>query len=214
MEIEAPPPSAPAGWYPGTDGKQRYWDGQAWLQLPPPEGAESSAEAGDTTSPGAAKRPRRTMVIALVSAIVVVLGVLGAYAAKSRYDGQQAAIAASQEADARAAKEKQQQAETAAKQAHDAAERASRKDAVDGIEASVKKMAQKHAKQGLIEGPIINVSCDPVAGGSLDDLSEKTTTFQCFVADKKNKDGTMSGYYYHATMNWDTGSYTYGMGES
>ena len=38
--------------------------------------------------------------------------------------------------------------------------------------------------------------------------------FQCFVADKKNGDGTMSGYYYHATMNWDTGSYTYGMGES
>ena len=162
------------------------------------------------------------MVIALIAAIVVLLGGLGAYAAKSRYDSQQAAAAASQkavaaasqEADARAAKEKQQQAEAAAKEERDAAERASRKKAVDGIEASVKKMAQKHAKQGLIDGPIIDVSCDPVAGGSLDDLTEKTTTFQCFVADKKNGDGTMSGYYYHATMNWDTGSYTYGMGES
>ncbi|MET0694753.1 MAG: hypothetical protein ABWY56_12545, partial [Propionibacteriaceae bacterium] len=62
--------------------------------------------------------------------------------------------------------------------------------------------------------PVISVSCDPVAGGSVNDLDEKTTAFQCFVANEENDDGTLSGYYYHATMNWGTGSYTYGFGES
>ena len=41
MVVETPPPAAPAGWYPGTDGRQRYWDGQAWLRLPPPDEADS-----------------------------------------------------------------------------------------------------------------------------------------------------------------------------
>jgi hypothetical protein len=81
------------------------------------------------------------------------------------------------------------------------------------IEKSVKKMAKGHAKDDIIEGPIFDVSCDPVAGGSVEDLDEKTTTFQCFAANKKNKDGTSSGYYYNATMNWKTGSYTYGLGK-
>jgi len=75
-------------------------------------------------------------------------------------------------------------------------------------------MAKKHVKDDLIDGPVLNVSCDPVAGGSVENLDEKTTVFQCFVANKNNKDGNMSGYYYHATMNWGTGSYTYGLGKS
>jgi hypothetical protein len=44
-------------------------------------------------------------------------------------------------------------------------------------------------------------------------LSQLTTVFECFVADKDNKDGTQSGYYFNATMNWSTGSYTYGLGK-
>ncbi|PIB78831.1 DUF2510 domain-containing protein [Mycobacterium celatum] len=31
-----PPVLPPAGWYPDPAGKQRYWDGRAWSQLPPP----------------------------------------------------------------------------------------------------------------------------------------------------------------------------------
>ena len=35
-----------------------------------------------------------------------------------------------------------------------------------------------------------------------DDLTAKTTVFECFSATKDNGDGTMSGRKYHATMNW------------
>jgi len=78
----------------------------------------------------------------------------------------------------------------------------------------VKSMAEGHVTDALFDGPILDVTCSPVAGGSIDDLLQTTTQFNCFVATEDNGDGTMSGYYYHATMNWDTGEYTYGFGES
>jgi hypothetical protein len=40
----------------------------------------------------------------------------------------------------------------------------------------------KHAADGIIDGPILEVTCSPVGGGSTDDLSEQTTVFECFVA--------------------------------
>ncbi len=80
------------------------------------------------------------------------------------------------------------------------------------IESSVKTMAEGHVAEDIIDGPIIAVSCSPVGGGSTDDLTEQTTVFKCFVANEDNGDGTMSGYNYNATMNWDSGSYTYGFG--
>ena len=75
-------------------------------------------------------------------------------------------------------------------------------------------MAEAHVKEGLFEGPIIDVTCSPVAGGSLDDLLQSTTKFSCFVANKDNGDGTLSGHGYNATMNWETGQYTYGFGQT
>ena len=120
---------------------------------------------------------------------------------------QEAADAAEKvRADAAAATEK------AEKEADDR-ERATRALSVDGIQDSIKKMAEGHASDGLIDGPVLDTSCSPVDGGSTDDLTETTTVFECFVSSKDNGDGTMSGYNYHATMNWSSGSYTYGLGK-
>ncbi|MGU3435052.1 DUF2510 domain-containing protein [Actinomycetes bacterium M1A6_2h] len=94
----------------------------------------------------------------------------------------------------------------------DNADRASRTLAVSGIESSVKTMAEGHVDKGIVDGPILSVSCSPVSGGSMDDLTETTTVFECFAASEDNGDGTMSGYKYHSTMNWTTGEYTYGLG--
>jgi hypothetical protein len=128
---------------------------------------------------------------------------------KAKSDAAEAARIVKRAADAQEAQEaKEAQADV------DRAERLVRKESVSEIEKSIKKMARKHVREGIIEGPVIRVSCDPVAGGSVENLSEKTTAFQCFMANEDNKDGTMSGHYYHATMNWGTGSYTYGFGES
>jgi len=84
---------------------------------------------------------------------------------------------------------------------------------VTAIEASVKKLAQDDVDKQLIDGPVLRATCDPVSG-STDDLTDLTTTFNCFVATKDNGDGTSTGYYFNATMNWDSGSYTYGLGKA
>lgn len=199
----------PAGWYPDPSGGQRYWDGAKWLDLPAPS---SSLEPAKNTK----RRPKKWAIGALVA--LVLLGGGGAIW-KVAHDAQVAAaeeaainLAAQEEADRVAAEEARRAEAQAAQQKRDNAERASREAAVAEIETSVKTMAEGHVAKGLIDGSIISVSCSPVSGGSTDDLTETTTVFECFVAINDNGDGTMSGFKYHATMNWTSGEFTYGMG--
>ena len=199
----------PAGWYPVPSGGQRYWDGAKWLDLPAPS---SSLEPAKNTK----RLPKKWAIGALV-ALVLVCG--GGAIWKVAHDAQVAAaeeaainLAAQEEADRVAAEEARRAEAQAAQQKRDNAERASREAAVAEIETSVKTMAEGHVAKGLIDGSIISVSCSPVSGGSTDDLTETTTVFECFVATNDNGDGTMSGFKYHATMNWTSGEFTYGMG--
>lgn len=192
---------APAGWYPAPHGGQRYWDGQRWLPLPDPDeapGAPVQTTPGDNKTGGKTK----LLLAATISAVVLAGAVIGGLFWKNNHDTQmrnKAAAAAEAEAAAAAATEA-------------AAERARRAGAVGDIEDSVATLAEKHAADGLFDGPILEVSCVPVDGGSTDDLTEKTTVFDCFAATEDNGDGTMRGRKYHATMNWNTGEYTYGYG--
>lgn len=84
---------------------------------------------------------------------------------------------------------------------------------MDEIEGGVATMAEEHAADDIIEGPVLDVSCSPVAGGSSDDLAEATTMFDCFVRTENLGDGRSRGISYNATMNWDSGDYTYGLGD-
>lgn len=95
----------------------------------------------------------------------------------------------------------------------DEGERESRRDAVSEVEDSVQEMAEEHIADGIIDGEVLEVACSPVGGGSVDDLTEQTTVLECFVATEEHGDDKMRGVYYNATMNWTTGSYTYGLGE-
>ncbi|WP_300268165.1 DUF2510 domain-containing protein [Microbacterium sp.] len=146
--------------------------------------------------------------------MLIISGGIG-LALKVQADEEQAERIAAQEAEeAQAAAEAEaEQAEQERQAAADERERDARDIAVTEIEASVKTMAEEHVADGIVDGPVLEVSCDPVDGGSTDDLTQKTTVFQCFVANEDNGDGTMSGYYYNATMNWDSGNFTYGLGQ-
>ena len=232
--------SAPeAGWYPTPNGEKRFWDGEKWLALPQPDDATGLSEsapasqvdasatlvdeqhggAGETveSEPALALqklgRRKRRMWISIAASVLVVIGLAsGGVALKSAQDAQAVADAqAAAELEAKAAAKVEAAAE-AAEEKEDDAERAMRASAVEGIEASIKTMAEGHAAEGAIDGPIIDTSCSPVGGGSMDDLTESTTVFECFVANKDNGDGTLRGYTYNSTMNWSTGSYTYGLG--
>lgn len=209
-------PKAPAGWYPDPTGKQRYWDGENWLDLEAPE-TPSRLDTDETQGqPRSRSSRRRLRFSTVIVAVVLVLAGAGiAFAIKLQNDqvGAEKAAAAQDVKDAEAAEQARAEAEEERQAAADQIERDGREVAVDGIEGSVKVMAQGHVEEGIIDGPVIEVSCDPLDGGSTDDLAQKTTVFQCFVANEDNGDGTMSGYYYNATMNWDSGQYTYGFGQ-
>jgi hypothetical protein len=106
-----------------------------------------------------------------------------------------------------------QEAAEAAQSAADDRERQERASAVDDIEDSIAEMAEEHVVDGVIDGPVLAVDCSPVAGGSLDDLTDVTTSFACFVTTEELDDGRARGIGYNATMNWDSGRYTYNLGD-
>lgn len=103
-------------------------------------------------------------------------------------------------------------AATAAKQAADASKRTQRKLIVTALEDSVLKDAQSRVTKGVLEGPITRASCTPLGGGSSDDLTAITGTFQCIAVNKAEPDGTSSGYRFSATVNWNEGSYSWHLG--
>jgi hypothetical protein len=206
----------PPGWYPTPQGGKRYWDGQRWLALPEPDDATPfPAEATGSAQRPAADKKKLVVIIACVATLIVLVAAgLGTLIWKNDHDTQMrndaSAASSSKAAADKAAADKaaadQLQRDTDAKRAQRAA-------AVKDLEASITTMAHKQIDLGLFDGPVLSVSCDPVGGGSTDDLTAKTTIFECFAATKDNGDGTLSGHKYHATMNWDTGDYTYGLGE-
>jgi len=212
------PGSTPAaGWYPTPSGEQRYWDGEQWLALPPPAGTAGTSVV--TPEPGATPPKRRVgKWLAIAGAVAVLLGLIGGGIAWKVADDARVAAAEDAAAEEKAAaeeREKQEREDAAAEAAQerrDEADRSARRASVTEIETSVKTMAEGHAEDDIIDGPIIDVSCSPVGGGSTDDLTEQTTVFECFAANVDNGDGTMSGYKYNATMNWSSGSFTYGLG--
>jgi hypothetical protein len=188
MENDTPAaPAAPAGWYPDASGSQRYWDGAGWLELPPPSPTTEAAK-------GLPKLSKRAGIILIVGVAVLLLAGAGALVWKSVADAQAATVAAEEKAEIAAAAKEAEEAAEKAQARDDREERASRTASVAGIESSVTKMAEGHVAEGLISGPVIESSCSPLGGGSTDDLTESTTVFECFVANKDNGDGTMSGY--------------------
>ncbi|WP_345761696.1 DUF2510 domain-containing protein [Diaminobutyricibacter sp. McL0608] len=227
--------STPPGWFPNPSNPEEevYWDGDNWTgDIRPIFGATTRTEVSDGTdlpsdelvSVGAEtpmvkpKRSRRRFWIALAIVVAVVLvGGVTTTVLVSNVQAQQVADqkAAQKRLDAARAKNaaEAKQAADDAKKAADDAERAQRQATVSEVEASVKKLAQDDIAKNLLTGPVIAVTCNPVSG-STDDLTDTTTTFDCFVANKDNGDGTQSGYFFNATVNWTTGEYTYGLGKS
>jgi hypothetical protein len=161
---------------------------------------------------------RTKLVVGGVAVAIVVAAATTGAVAKIRHDhaveaaqataDRNAAKAAKAAAQAKAAKARK----VADKRAADTAARQVRRDGVKQMQQSITKDARKDVGSGLLDGPIFYTSCDPLGGGSTDDLTAITTTFSCIAVTKKNNDGTVSGYVYHATENWSEGSYSWGLG--
>lgn len=162
---------------------------------------------------------KRTKVIAgAVVALLLVGGASGLLVKKHRdhvKSEQAAAAAAKAKAASDKAKADAEQAKAdaeAAQAAKDDAERSQRKEAVKEMQKSITKDAKDKVSDGILDGPILYTSCDPLGGGSTDDLTAITTTFSCLAVNKENDDDTVSGYGFSATMNWTEGSYSWRLG--
>ncbi|WP_181578373.1 DUF2510 domain-containing protein [Arthrobacter sp. AQ5-05] len=160
----------------------------------------------------------------VIAAVLVVLGVVLAVfltqqasaknAAEEALASQVAAAssAAASSSAAAAAASAELAASASAAAASEGVERAVRKVYVSELESSIEKDAKARVKKGTLTGPIRRVSCTPTGGGSLDDLTSLTTTFECIAVNKTNKDKTESGYVFTSTMNWDDASYSWHLG--
>lgn len=94
----------------------------------------------------------------------------------------------------------------------DAVERIIRQTIITSLEASILKDAQKRETEGRLTGPFTRASCTPLGGGSIDDLTAKTGTFECIAVNKKNDDGSESGNVFSATVNWTAAEYQWHLG--
>ncbi|QGG41832.1 DUF2510 domain-containing protein [Aeromicrobium yanjiei] len=158
------------------------------------------------------RRSRRpSPKVALVAALVVLLvaGVTAAIAVKQHQDGLAGdrAAAAAERQDRR-----ERDAAADARERADEAERDVRRDLVEALEKQITKDAKENVADDLLEGPIKYTSCTATGGGSTDDLTALTGTFECIAVNEENSDGTASGYRYAGTAEWDTGSITWKLG--
>lgn len=141
------------------------------MDLPDPD-RQGSGE------PTPSKRSRAKWIVLAVIAVLLLVGG-GTFAAVSiknaREEARAAELAAEAAADEAAAAEKEsaaaEQAEAEEREAEEAAQRAElgrREEAISDIEDSIEEMAEGHVEEGLIDGPVLEVTCSPVAGGSLE----------------------------------------------
>lgn len=113
-----------------------------------------------------------------------------------------AAVAA---AAAAAAQRKAQQAAAALKR--DEA-KIMRQSMVSALQGAVQKDAEKDVNEGLLNGPIIKVQCEPATAV---DATASIANYTCLAATSQT--GTeLSGYRFSATINTNTGSYTWHLG--
>lgn len=162
-----------------------------------------------TSYVGRSRRPTRRGVIITAVVVLLLAGAGTAFGVKQQRDA-----AASDRAQAAAERQERRAAEVAAKEQTkaDESERAARADLVKALEKQVTKDAKKKVDDDLLDGPILYSNCTATGGGSTDDLTALTGTFECIAVNTENSDGTASGYRYAGTAEWDTGSITWKLG--
>jgi Flp pilus assembly protein TadG len=114
----------------------------------------------------------------------------------------------------------QQAAQLAAQQAAQSAARAQaklkrdlakiqRQSLVFQLQNAVKKDALKDVTNGLLNGPITKVDCQPVTAA---DQTAPIANYSCLAVSSTAADGTESGYRFSSTLDVNSGSMTWRLG--
>jgi hypothetical protein len=83
-----------------------------------------------------------------------------------------------------------------------------RRSLVRDLKKSVTKDFKDRVATGLLDGPILHTSCNPISGGAAE-LDENTGKFECLVATELVGATQERGYPVDATVNYTKGSYTW-----
>ena len=160
-------------------------------------------------------RRRSTRVLIVLVPLLLLLGGAGAAVyLKLDHDADVKAEkreAAERRERARQAEERQRQSAAQAKADADAFQVDLREESVKDLEKAVKKDAEENVSIGLFTGPITQVQCD-AAEGNLDDLTADTVKFECLAANRENDDGTIEGYRYSSSIDFETGEMRWRVG--
>jgi hypothetical protein len=182
------------------------------------------ATAYDRTVGGRRRRPsRRVAVIALI--VTALLGGAGAAGAMVVQHDKEEKAKHARDAKVRRAAEARQRAAAAAAEADEAAEEARRaqeeqdaarreirRSLVKDLRKSITKDARSRVADGLLDGPIYGTQCDPIGGGNASNLDAHTGRYSCLAYNKKTDDGTIQGYGFTATVNFDKFTYQWHLG--
>lgn len=163
---------------------------------------------------------RRKIFIGLIAVVLLAAGGAAGIVLKINHDNQvraekhREALRAQKVALAAEVAQQAQQAQQAAQQAQQQVQIDERKAIVNALQNSVTQDAQKDVNNGILNGPSITKTvCTPVGGGNLQDtLADHTGNWSCLAINQTASDGTASGYGFSATINYDTGSYTWHLG--
>ena len=122
---------------------------------------------------------------------------------------QAAAVTASRVATARRATQLAalHRKQAAAKLNHDIA-RLQRDELVTALQGAVKKDAEQDVSNGVLNGPITTVQCQPATAT---DATASIANYTCLAATSETN-GVLSGYRFTASINTGSGSYSWHLG--
>jgi hypothetical protein len=80
---------------------------------------------------------------------------------------------------------------------------------VQGLQGAVKKDAEKDVANGVLNGPIMTVQCQPATAA--DSTASPIANYTCLAA-TSSSNGVLSGYRFTASINFTTTSYTWHLG--
>jgi hypothetical protein len=175
-------------------------------------------------NPGRLHRISRRAKLVTVSTLLLVLlgGGASAMALQHRNDAQaskreharQAKVDAQRAARQLAETVRRAAAESAAREqeAQDRLTRSARRSLVEDLRKAITKDARERVTQSVLDGPIYGTQCDPVGGGNVSNLDATTGRYDCLAYNVKHDDGTIEGYRFSATINYDKFSYTWHLG--
>lgn len=151
---------------------------------------------------------RGAVIVGVCVAMLAVAATGGGIAVKVSYDQRVAREAAARQDAVQRAEEEAGQREAAKAEAERQAVISGRRALEKALAAAITKTAREYVREGTLEGPIYYTSLNPVAGGS-EDLAEPTAKYEGLAVNKKDKDGTVWGYSFDGTINFDKGTYTW-----